>query len=436
MELLIIVLLLLLNGVFAMGEISLVSSRRTRLEDRAKRGNPGAKAALVLLEHPDRLLSTVQIGITVIGVIAGAFGGVAIAGKLAHILAHWDFIAPYADSISLLIVVSSITFVSIIVGELIPKTIALNNPEPVAMVVAPIIVAIASITLPLVKTLTFVTQGVLRILGIQEQRPAPVSEEEFKLLIEEGVQHGVIEHQESQMLKGIFRFDDRKAQSIMTHRQYIEWINIQDPAKKIHDKILEADVTKFLVCDGALDNVIGILSIKDYFRLESRQGNTIRAILTPPLFIPENMTGLKILEKFREHKHYMGVVLNEHGTVEGVVTLHDLIERIIGALPDEDDDDAAEFVQREDGSWLVDGAALLDEMKDHMGLDAFDHDERAYSTVGGLMMDYLKKVPSAGDYFDAWGHRFEVVDMDGNRVDKVLISKREAEKLLNERIAE
>ena len=423
MTIVIVLLLLILNGIFAMGEIAMVSSRKTRLEERAKRGNPGAKAALLLLAHPERLLSTVQIGITSVSIIAGAFGGGALSSNLAQYLIGLSLPPSIAEGIALTVVVGSITFLSLVFGELVPKSIALNNPEPVAMVVAPLLVAIATITQPLIRLLTLITKSILKLIGVPNKRMVPVSEEEFKLMIEEGVQHGVIEQQESQMLKGIFRFDDRKAQSVMTHRQQIAWINIQESPKKIRNQILNSNFTKFIVCDGQLDNILGILSIKDYIRqIEAGEEIDLRALITAPIFIPENMTGLKILEKFREQKRYVGIVLNEHGVMEGMITLHDLIESIMGSLPDFHDPESNDFVQREDGSWLVDGAILLDELRDHLGIDAFDSEDHSYSTLGGLMMDQLKKVPADGDHFIAWGYRFEVVDMDSHRVDKVLIA--------------
>lgn len=423
MELVFLVFLLVLNGIFAMGEIAMVSSRKTRLEDRAKRGNPGAKAALVLLENPDRLLSTVQVGITSVSTIAGAFGGIAVANDLANFLMRvMSISAPLADGVAMVVVVGLITFLSLVFGELVPKSIALNNPEPVAMMAAPILVGIATITHPLIRFLSWITAVVLKLLGISNQRVSPVSEAEFKLMIEEGVQHGVIERQESEMLKGIFRFDDRKAPSMMTHRQHLVWINVNTPPRMIRAQILESEYTKFLVCDDQLDTIVGVLLVKDYLRqLDAGKNPDLRQLVVPPLFIPEAMTGLKILEKFRENKCYVGVVISEHGVVEGWITLRDLIESIVGELPDSGDPDVPDFVQREDGSWLVDGAVLLDDLRERFQLDDIDHEDRSYSTLGGLMMDQLNKVPRVGDYFVEWGYRFEVVDMDGHRVDKVLL---------------
>lgn len=421
-EIVVLFFLLLLNGIFAMGEIAMVSSRKTRLEERAKRGNPGAKAALLLLSQPERLLSTVQIGITLVGTIAGAFGGIAVAGDFAQYLMTFSVSPAIAEGVAMVLVVGSITFLSLVFGELVPKSIALNNPEAVAMISAPILVGVATVTLPLVRLLTWVTSMVLRLLGVSKQNLAPVSEEEFRLMIDEGVQHGVIEQQESELLKGVFRFDDRKAQSIMTHRQDLEWIDINATSRQIRAKILESQYTKFLVCEDHLDTILGVLQVTDYLRvLDSGREPDLRHLVTPPLLIPENMTGIKILEKFREDKRYLGVVVSEHGVVEGLITLRDLIESILGDLPDDDDTDAPDFVRREDGSWLVDGAVLLDVLRDQLGTDDLGDDDRGYSTLGGLMMDYLNKIPKEGEYFTHWGYRFEVVDMDGHRVDKVLI---------------
>jgi len=415
--------LLLCNALFSMGEIALVSSRKTRLEDRAKRGNPGAKAALILLAHPERLLSTVQVGITSVSTLAGAFGGVELSASLAQWLIGQSIAPSVAQPAALLAVVGAITFLSLIFGELIPKSIALNNPEPVAMIAAPVLVGMATITHPLIRILTWITSTFLRWVGLGTRRTSPISEEEVQLLIDEGVQHGVIEQEESDMIKSVFRFDDRRAQDMMIHRQQLSWINLSDPSEKIRRQIVESDFSKFLVCDGDLEKLVGILYVKDYIKaLEDTDFPNINDLVAPPLFIPETMSGLKILEKFRHEKRYVGVVVNEHGGVEGWITLHDLIESILGDLPDSRDPDTREFFERPDGSWLVDGAVLLDDLNETLNLD-IERVDRGYSTLGGLMMDCLNRVPRAGDTFTGWGTQFEVLDMDGHRVDKVLIKK-------------
>ena len=279
-EIAILLVLLLLNGIFAMGEIAMVSSRKSRLEERAKRGNPGAKAALILLAHPERLLSTVQVGITSIGTVAGAFGGIAIAGNFAKYLVALSVTPAVAEPVSMVVVVGSITFLSLVFGELVPKSIALNNPEPVAMVAAPILVVVATITQPLVRFLAWITSAVLRMLGISNKRAVPVSEAEFKLMIDEGVHHGVIEHQESEMLKGIFRFDDRKAQSLMTHRQHLAWIDIKDSPRQIRAQILESEYTKFLVCEEQLAFFLwSLLALVSFFVVTDKVSAAVMASL-------------------------------------------------------------------------------------------------------------------------------------------------------------
>lgn len=417
-----LLLLVLLNALFSMGEIALVSSRKTRLEEKSKRGVRGATLALGLLNQPDRLLSTVQIAITLVSIISGAFAGVTLGKTVATLLSQLSWLAPIADQMALGIVIVITTFLSLIIGELVPKSIALQNPESIAVLIAPLIHAMATITLPLVHMLSLTTQGVLRGLGIQNKPPTPVSQEEFKLLIEEGVQHGVIEEEESELLKGIFRFDDRKASSIMTHRAQIQWISIQSTPDALREQIANATVSKLVVCDASLDAVIGFLSLKDCLSaiLNGDPVDLVSAV-TPPLYIPENMTGIRILQKFRQEKKYAGMVINEHGSVEGIITLHDLIESIVGDLPEADDDDH-QVLRRHDGTLLVDGSVLLDELQDRFNIPFELEPDCAYSTLGGLMMDHLKKVPIEGDFFESWGYRFEVMDMDGKRVDKVLIS--------------
>ena len=420
MEYFVILLLLLLNGLFAMSEIALVSSKRARLEERAKKGSNGAKTALKLLEEPDKFLSTVQIGITLVGIIAGAFGGLALAGDLVPYLEKIEWLAPYADKAAIAIVVTIITYLSLIIGELVPKTIAFNNPEGITIALAPFMKSLSWITTPIVYFLSLSTKILLKVLMIKEKDETPVTEEELKILIEKGTQFGTLEHKESELLKRIFRFGDRKAYEIMTNRQDVVLINIKDPLDKIKQQVFENPFSRYPVCDESPDNIFGVFTIKDFFNgINTKPDFRLKDIITQPLFIPDNLAGIKVFEKFQETKTYVAIVIDEYGSFEGLITLHDLIENIFGELPDFHEAEENPIIKRDDGSLLIDGSILIDELREQLEL-TFE-DEENYSTLGGFMMYKLNRIPKTGDKFEYESKIFEIVDMDGKRVDKVLV---------------
>lgn len=408
-----------------MTEIALVSSRRTKLTERAKKGSKGAAIALQLLEEPEQLLSTVQIGITLIGIISGMFGGVALAEKLSPFIQQINALAPYSYEVSLGLVVSIITYLSLVVGELVPKTLGMTNPEGLAIMFAPALRVLSVFMRPISIFLGFSTQLILRLLGIKEKKDAPVSEEEMKMIIEQGVQHGVIEEEENEMIKSIFRFADRKAYSIMTNRRDIFWIDINEPFAQIRAQILENNYTKIPVCDESLDNVLGILLTKNFVsRLLHEPEFDIRELLLDTVVVPEATRAIRILEVFKEKKSYIGIIVDEYGVTIGIITLHDLIENIFGDLPQLDDMPEDELiVQREDGSYLIDGSMQTDELFETIPLPAFEASNVDYTTLAGFVIHSLKKVPHVGESFTASGYRFEVIDMDFNRIDKILVSK-------------
>ena len=422
MEYLIILLLILLNGLFAMSEIALVSSKRARLEEKAKKGSTGAKTALKLLDEPEKFLSTVQIGITLVGIIAGAFGGLAIADDLVPTLQKINWLAPYADQAAIVIVVSIITYLSLIIGELVPKTIAFNNPEGITITLAPFMKFLSWLTTPIVVFLSLSTKVLLKLLMIKPKDETPVTEEELKILIEKGAQFGTLEHRESELLKRIFRFGDRRAYDIMTNRQDVVLININDTIEKIKQQVFDNTFSRYPVCDETRDNIIGVFTIKDFFHKINIQNNfNLKDILTQPLYIPDNLTGIRVFEKFRDTKTYIAVVIDEYGSFEGIITLHDLIENIFGDLPDIHEVEEVNIFKREDGSMLIEGSILIDELKEHLNI-TFEEDEN-FSTLGGFVMYKLNRIPKTGDKFGYESFTFEVVDMDGNRVDKVLVVK-------------
>ncbi|HSP86674.1 MAG TPA: hemolysin family protein [Ignavibacteriaceae bacterium] len=415
-------MLVILNGIFAMAEIALVSSRKARLEEKANKGNKGAKTALLLLQKPEEFLSTVQVGITLVGVIAGAYGGVAWANDVSLFFQQFDSLKEFAVEISYVIVIGLITYLSLIIGELVPKSMAYNNPEGIAIALAPVMRMLSIVATPVIRFLSFSTKIVVSIFGITPKNEPPVTEEELKILIEQGSQFGSIEKNETEMIKSIFRFGDRKAYSIMINRQDIVWIDVNDSIEDTKETVYNSNYSRLPLGDESLDKIIGIIKVKDFFRL-SEKGNelNLREFAIQPLFIPENLPAIKILERFRETKIHIAIVINEYGSTEGMITLHDLIENIFGELPERHEVFETPIFEREDGSLLIEGSLLIDELKEKLNIP-FEHPEE-YSTLGGYMMFKLNKIPQIGDKFVSENFKFEVVDMDGKRVDKVLIEK-------------
>ena len=423
MEFLIILFLVILNGIFAMAEIALVSSKKVRLEEKANNGSKGAKIALQLLHKPEEFLSTVQIGITLIGVIAGAYGGATWTNDVSAFIAQFGLLQKYAVEISYVIVVGIITYLSIIVGELVPKSIAFNNPEGVAIALAPVMSVLSLITTPLVKFLSFSTKTVVSIFRIKVKNEPPVTEEELKILLDQGSQLGTFEKNESEMIKSIFRFGDRKAKSVMINRQEIVWIDVNDSRENIEKIMNSSTFSRLPLGDSSLDRVIGIIKVKDYFR-QSDVGKEadLRDIVTQPLFVQKNMPGIKILDRFRETKIHLAIIIDEYGSTQGMITLHDLVENILGELPERYENYEKPVFEREDGSFLIDGSILIDELEEILKVRFERHQE--YSTLGGYVMSKLNRIPKTGDKFSSENYKFEVVDMDGKRVDKVLVQKK------------
>ena len=425
MEILIISILLLLNGVLAMYEIALVSSRKSRLEEKAKFGNKGAKTALLLLKEPEEILSAIQIGITLIGIVSGAFGGLALAEDVVPWFSGVTWLAPYADALAVILVVGFITYLSLIIGELVPKTIALNNPERIAMFLSPAMKVLGSILFPIVWFLSVSTKLVLALFRIKKSVDAPVTEEELRLLLKQGSEHGVIEKEESDIINEVIRFGDKRAGSIMTHRTNVEWINDIATVEENLSKVMDASCSRMPVCHQSSEEVLGIVAVKDVLAYYINHQTLIFSdIITEPLYLPEQMPAIKVLEMFRKTKNHFGIVLNEYGSMEGIITLHDVTENIMGDLPDIEDTDEPDVFQREDGSYLVDGSMSLEDLKDLLQLYSIyskDENDLNINTIGGLAMYKLNHVPRIGDKFLIQGYWFEIIDMDGNRVDKLMI---------------
>jgi putative hemolysin len=421
-ETFIILGLLILNGFFAMCEIALVSSRKSKLEQKAKQGSKGAKTALDLLKEPEKFLSTVQIGITLVGIVAGAYGGEAFTKNLQPYLEQIAWLKPYAEQTAFVLIVAIITYFSLIIGELVPKSIALNNPESITITFAPFMRGLSIVTYPFVAFLSLSTKLLLKILMIKERNEPPVSEDELKYMIETGSQHGIIEKQESEIMHSVFKFGDRKANNVMTQRRDITWLNSNQSKEEILAYVFQSSYTKFPVCDNSLDKVLGVITLRDLMTYTNNAVQfDLKEHLIEPIFFPQGTPALKILDTFRKNKIHIGFVVNEYGGTEGLITLHDLIENLIGDFPEIDDNDDVQVIVRDDGSLLVDGEIKIDELKKLLNLDKLPN-ESNYATLAGFIIYQIHVIPKAGDHIMFRNIKFEIVDMDGNRIDKVLIT--------------
>ena len=421
-EILLIVLLVLANGVFAMSEMAIVSARKARLQKLANEGNAKARAALELANSPDRFLSTVQIGITLVGILAGAFGGATIAEQIALSVGIIPALAPYGEAIGLGIVVLCITYLSLVFGELIPKRFALNRPEQIASLVAQPMNLLSKLAAPFVGLLSFSSNIIFRIFGVKASNEAPVTEEEIKVLIEQGTQAGVFEATEQNLVKSIFRLDDKRVGALMTPRRDIVWIDANASGEDIRRRMSESHYSRFPICKGSVDNVIGVVKAKDYLALPFETAS-LQTVLKQPLFVPETTTALRVLESFKNSHSHLALIIDEHGAVEGLVTTNDVLEAIVGdiALPAGQIESYA--VRREDNSWLLDGALPIDEFKEIFSVAKLPAENKnGYHTLAGFILLFLGRVPAPGDYFEWNNLRFEIMDMDRNRIDKVLVA--------------
>ena len=425
MEILIIFLLMICNALFAMSEMAVVASRKVRLQQWANQGNARAQVALDLAQSPNRFLSTIQVGITLIGILAGAFGGTTVARSLEGYLKGIPYLRGYSEVLSLGIVVLGITYLSIVLGELVPKRLALNNPERIASAIAVPLRLLATITHPVVQVLTISSEGVLKLLGYQPSREPPITEEEIKVLIEQGTQAGVFAEKEKDIIKSVFRLADREVGVLMTTRLEIVWLDLNAPIEENRVKIMDHPYSRFPVAQDNLDNVLGVVRAKDLLDQGlSSQLMDLKEKMTPPLFVPENAPALHLLEMFKKSRPHLALVVDEYGGIQGLVTLNDILESIVGEISSQNQPAEPQAVQREDGSWLVDGMVPVDEFKEIFDLVRLPGEGSGhFQTLGGFIMMQMGRVPRPADHFEWEGLRFEVVDMDGKRIDKVLISK-------------
>ena len=418
-EVVIIFVLLLINGVFAMSEMAVVAARKVRLEYRAEAGDAGARAALELSAHPANFLSTVQVGITLVGVLAGAFGGARIAEQLAARFETVPWLAAHAEAAGLGIVVAAITYFSLILGELVPKRIALSNPERVASLVARPMGLVARLGRPLVWLLTASTNVVFRLFGIRPSSEPGVTEQDIRALVEQGAESGVVQQEEHTIVENAFRLGDRQVGSLMTPRIDVRWIDINATPSQLREHVIAVGQARLLVCENDLEHVLGVVHAEDLLA-QCLAGETpdLRRHLWQPMYVPDSMPALRLLEEFKRTRQQVGVVLDEFGGVYGVVTVDDLVGAILGDLPERGGEPAAPSLARQaDGSWIVEGAAALEDVEDALDLDPLPAEERrGFRTIGGLVMTRLGRVPHVGDRFEFAGLSWEVTEMDGRRV--------------------
>ncbi|KAA5549180.1 hemolysin family protein [Adhaeribacter rhizoryzae] len=422
MEILVLIILTLLNSFFALSEISIISVKKSRIAQKAQGGSKNAKIIMDLLSQPEDFLSAIQVGITLIGIVSGAYGGAALSDDVQPLISQVSFLQPYAEALSITIVIGLITYFSIVIGELIPKTIAMGNADKIALFVAPIIKGFTTLTLPLVKLLSGSTNLVVRLLGIKETAEDKLSEEELRQIIKTAGKQGVLAKEESELHQNIFNYAGQKARDLKTHRKDVEWIDINAPEENIKEKIRKSVHSKFLVSNGVVDNVIGILNSKDYYENMLNPRHSLTDVLKKPIFVSETMLANAVLNLFKKHKQYLGVVVDEFGSVEGIITLHDILEAIVGNLPDTDESNEPAMIKRDNGSYLVKGSTLIQELNKELKRE-FIQRNNEYLTLAGFIIHYLGRLPATAEKFVYNGVEFEIVDMDGIKIDKVIIKR-------------
>lgn len=425
MDIALLLFLILLNGVFAMSEIAVVSSRKSRLQRLAENGSPGAHSALALHNEPSHFLSTIQVGITSVGILSGAIGETALADPLAAWLGGFAPIEPYARGVALTIVVVGLTYFSVVVGELVPKRLGLLAPEGVASLIARPMNALSRFARPLVWLLSSSSGLLLRLVGARRKDEPPVTDDEINVLMEQGAEAGVFHESEQEIVSNVLRLDEQRIVSIMTHRSDIYQIDLNDPEPEIRRLLADSPYERIVVCRDGLDHIVGVLRTSDLLK-PALEGSPldIEASLRPPLYVPESVTTTQLLENFRTARMQFALIVDEYGELEGLVTLTDVLTAIVGELPSANLSEEPDMLQREDGSWLIDGGVSIERLKSTLELDEDlpGEEENAYNTLGGFVMHVLGRIPSATEHFEWARWRFEVMDMDKNRVDKVLVA--------------
>jgi putative hemolysin len=421
-ELSIVLILILINGLFVMSEMAIVSARKVRLQQSVNQGNKRARLALDLANNPNRFLPTVQVGITLMVILSGARGESAISRLLRPLLEPIGL--KYAETVASVIAIAIVTYLTIVIGELVPKKLALNSPEKLSLMVARPLVWLGKIGSPISNILSMSTDLVVKLLGIRPSTEPEVTEEEIRVMIGQGTEAGMLEEVEQDMMERIMGLGDRKVGSIMTPRPDIVWLDVEDAWSINCKKIVESQYSRFPVCKEVVDDILGVVHVADLLSqtLQGQQPSLTTSMINP-LLVPESMRGLKVLEQFKETGTHIGMVIDEYGVIQGMVTMNDLLEEIVGNIQDIEQPAPPQAVQRDDGSWLLDGMLPIEEFLELFELEGDSIEQRgSYNTLGGFTIVQLGKIPQAADHFD-WEHlRFEIMDMDGNRVDKVMVS--------------
>jgi len=424
LEITFILVLIIANGIFAMAEAAVIAARKVRLQQRANEGDSKARRALELANQPHDFLATVQIGITLVGILAGAFGGATIAEQLAVVLEDAPIIGESSsEAVSLGLVVLAITYLSLVIGELVPKNLALSQPENIASLIARPMSLLSKLVRPFVLLLNASTNLVLRLLGSRPSSEPFVTEEEIRVMIDQGAEAGTFEEAERDMIGRVFDLADLRVDAMMTPRTEIIFFETEDTRDEIRAKLLESRHSRFPVCEGGLDKTLGIVHATDLlvFLLEG-QPLDLTAKLRPPNYVPETTPASQVLEIFKQTRNPVALVIDEYGGVQGLVTLTNLLEEMVGNVTISAETIEPQVIKRADGSWLIDGLLSIQHLADILDQDEIAEEDTPYQTLGGLVMAHLGRIPQAGEHVEAYGHRFEVVDMDGYRVDKILVT--------------
>lgn len=420
---LVLLLLVILNGVFAMAEIAVVSSRKARLQKLADDGSLGAKVALRLHDDPSSFLSTIQVGITSIGILSGVVGQDALAEPIAAWLQQFVWLEHYARPLALGMVVVLITYLSVVIGELVPKRLALLAPETIASIIAGPMSGLARATRPLVWLFSVSGDVILRPFNARRADEPPVTDEEIKVLMEQGAEAGVFHESEQEIVSNVLRLDEQRIGTIMTPRKDVHFVDLEEP-EELRNKISDSDYGRLVVCRGGLENVLGVLHVADLLKPALAGGALdVEAVIRPALYVPETVTTSQLLDNFRKTRVQFALVVDEYGELEGVVSLTDVLTSIVGEMPADDEEPDADAIRREDGSWLLDASMTVERFHDLFEIDELPGSETGgFHTVGGFVMHMLGRVPRVADHFECQGMRFEVVDMDRHRVDKLLLT--------------
>lgn len=416
--------LIIANGVFAMSEIAVVSSRKALLQERAEQGVRGAKAAWLLANDPGTFLATVQIGITLVGVLAGAFAGTTLAHALARAFSSVEMVRPYAEELGFGIVVVAITYLSLVIGELVPKRLSIGKAELIAARIARPMQLLSRIAFPIVRLLDYSTRALLWLMRVRPAAEPPVSEDELRILVRQATTAGVLEKSEHEMMTNVLDFGDRNAASLMTRRSEVVFLSTQEPLDACWKKVHDSGHTHFPLCAGSLDEVIGTVSVDALVgNLSIQSAQELDRFARPALYIPETAPAVQVLETFKQSSRRLAIVIDEYGVPQGIISLSDVLQALVGAVPAAEGLVESAILHREDGSWLLDGLVSVDQFRTHFKTAPLPRqDHGGFGTVGGFMMTFLGRIPRVGDKFEWGGYRFEVIDMDARRVDKVLLT--------------